>query len=163
MNGSIDGGVLESSLSLIKAPVFGWTVKRGMMLGLGQMAAVGARPRAQLASAMAVWCGDGERRKKRARRVRARRWSEWERVSEVRWSAQPNELGATAGLSSARTRPGVEQGAPHTRPRARHLAVASYPSCRRRRHKWGARSVARSSHSAPLSNNYHFAIGVRVV
>jgi hypothetical protein len=73
------------------------------VLGLGQMVVVGARPRAQLASTMAVWCGDGERRKKRARC-----WSEWESVSEARWSARPNELGVIAGLSSARTRRGVE-------------------------------------------------------
>jgi hypothetical protein len=32
-----------------------------------------------------------------------------------------------------------------------------------RRHKWGAWSIARSSRSTPLSTDYHFAIGVRVV
>jgi hypothetical protein len=55
------------------------------------------------------------------------------------------------------------QGANSTRPRGCHLVVSICPSCRYSGDKKGTRNVAHFDKFAPLSTNYNFAIGVRVV
>jgi hypothetical protein len=81
MNDSVDGVCSGLLRARARALVFRLDGEASAGAWFGAMAAVGARARAQLTSTMAVWCGAGERRKKRARH-----WSEWERVRRVHFS-----------------------------------------------------------------------------
>jgi hypothetical protein len=116
----------------------------------GQWRAVGARVRASEGRPWRSMLGGRRTENEGEWEQDESRGREW-----VRRGGVPDQMSQAWLLACPRawTRRDTEQGATHTHPWARHLAVASCPTCRHRRDKWGPRSVAQ----------HNFDIGIRVI